>query len=310
MRFDLLNQSVDYIVIGIVFIMFIIGSILVLDDIRKRIYRSNFYYRKYKEKISSKLFRRKVDRGFNVEIPFIERIRDDLRELIQRSPYRIVLYSSVFLILFLYSQSKIMFSQTFINCFAIISVFTFIDFLTKYFIFIVEKGFFNNFILDSLYAIFYIVMFALLCFSGLLKLIGEGESINFIAVLIILSIILIPLNQFAKACIDVQNKNFNMGIIILILLVFETIMYLIFGAYNISIDNRYTTINADQLLLGTLQIIQAGTEHIFEYPKLPARIEYTIQYLIGFFVHVIMFGYYISIVSSKALNVDKFKAEN
>jgi hypothetical protein len=236
---------------------------------------------------------------------FVEIFNLIINHLLKQKPLKMFIYSTIAILVILLISFPNLFHQPQEGLIALAAFFIVFKTITDFICHIAKHEFIGNFYFDFAYVISHALLMSLYLFASLAKDIDNGD-VNFISIVILLVIVLYPLCKYAKTLFDEKTKKINFIIILSLLIVFELTIFLFFGAYNIS-SNRdyYNLITFDDYTLTMLKIIQIGTTNVFNYPGVTTDISYTIQYLIGFLLHVIILGYFISYVPSKIMQQEE-----
>jgi hypothetical protein len=298
-----------YFIVLIAIIYFFASSVLLLDYIATKAYELPICFNNIKSRFKIAYFKPIKSDKFVVRLSYSEIIYLLSQKLFGFKIYKMFYLSSLVLIYTISLRYDYLFSSTLKACIPILMLLTIFYLTTKLPIIIIEKMT-SLFIVNAIYILLSFIIYIGAFYSSLIALLEYNQIVPFAIIIMCLLLLLIPLLKFANACIETKSRNFNLMLIILIFMVFESSLYLMFGIYNLSLTDSYRYIlNSTDSFSKILSILQFGTKYIFTYPEPPTKIEYTLQYLIGFFIHVIMFAYYISNVSSKILHVKKSKSK-
>ncbi len=300
-----MSSILKFTFIIIAFTLFIYSSILIMENI------SNFIFwlittlsqpKKVKEVQA-------IEEKFTYRAPLIERTYISFKLLMQKYLFKAFFYSLIALILILLIHDRKMFDIRFTFAYVIILIFSIVNLISKWAIATVKRGDNFDFILNAGLTVVYFVLIIISVMASVLSNIKPNKELNFPTICIVLIFILVPLYSFAIACLNKGVRTANIIIVFIVFALFEFTLYSIFGIYNATTDpNLMAYVNIDNMALMLLRLLQIGASFVFSYPGVYCKLEYFLQFIIGFFINVLIIGFFVSYISSKVVQCSNCNA--
>lgn len=220
-------------------------------------------------------------------------------KIVKENPVKVFVYSLFFILFILQNtyneefnshSGEYLFTSFFIYVMIIVL-------LLNLSIYIIRNKIIGSYFFSAIFTlIFHSYLVYSFCKIFLVEIEKQGQ-IDFIRVIFTLIPLIVPLIAFIKDFIDINSQSTGFIIVLLSFLVFEASIFMYFGIYNISTGD-YAVVQINDLS-SVLNIMQIGSQNIFQYPGYDCRIEYFIQYIIGYIYHILIIGFFISYFSSK-----------